>query len=105
METIPLVQNTVNGKFFYELQINNHKAFIEYHIFSDDLLLLISSGVTQNLPNHHQVRDALIERVLDRIRRTNFKVISYCPSINKFVNKNKQYRNMIISNQLLSEVS
>ncbi len=105
METIPLTQRTVNGRFFYELQINDQKAFIEYHIFNDNLILLISSGITPKLINHHQVSEALIERVLDRIRRLNSKAISYCPLINSFVNKKKQYKNMMISNQSLSRVS
>ncbi len=105
MKIIPLTSNMENGKLFYELQINGQKAFIEYHIFNNNLVLLMSSGVTRDLLNPKQVHEALIERVLDQLRRVNLKIITYCPIINEYISKNKQYKNMLVSNHIFSEVS
>ena len=82
MTTIPLIQNTENGKHFYELHVKDQKAFIEYSSFSNNVMLLMSSGFTKNLLNADEVSEALIERVLDRFRKMNYKIISYCPRIN-----------------------
>ncbi len=49
MIRISLIQNNKNGKYFYELQISNQKAFIQYHMFSYDLMLLISIGFTKKI--------------------------------------------------------
>lgn len=101
MNTIPLLSNSKNGRSFYELHISEQKAFIEYSIFNENLVLLISSGVTRNLINQNQVREALIERTLDRLKHMNFKIISYCPIINEFLNNRIQYKNMIAPNNFI----
>ncbi|MEW7291615.1 N-acetyltransferase [Aquimarina sp. 2304DJ70-9] len=91
MEIIPLILSNEGERSFFEFRINDQRAFIEFQMFNQRIMLLLSSGMTKHLLNAEEVLHALIERVLDHLRKSDCKVISYCPKINAFIKKNQRY--------------
>ena len=79
---IDLVINTEKKRF--ELQINNHTAFIEFALKNGDTIFLRDSQVPKELQGKG-VGSALVEKVLNYIKGNGYVLAPICPFVKKYL--------------------
>ena len=89
------VKVTANNRF--ELEVNNHIAFVEFDKIEPNILDLVHTEVPESLSGQG-VGSALVEGALNYCRENGLKVIPTCPFIKSYIDKNLQW-NDLIANQ------
>ncbi|MBR9921532.1 MAG: N-acetyltransferase [Bacteroidetes bacterium] len=88
---IPLIDNEAAKRF--EMQIENHLARIEY-ILAGNKIFLTHTEVDRALEGRG-LGSTIIQRTLDEVRRRNLKLVPLCPFVAAFLQKNRQYVDLL----------
>lgn len=95
-EDKPLIDNSALQRF--ELQIDNHIAFIEYKFKDDKLLLLIHTEVPPELEGKG-VASAIVQKTLQYAKDNNIKIIPHCSFVLSYLEKHPEWNDIIAPKQ------
>lgn len=93
---LPLVFKSDAGKNYFQFHLNGQLASLEYYMEGKEVMNLVRLEVSKYL-HPKDVSNALIERVLEYAYRADFKIVSLCPEVNKYIQKHARYHNLLVS--------
>lgn len=91
---LPLVFRRERGKNFFQFHINGELASLEYRMEGSDSIVLGNLEISKHL-NGPEVKNILIERVMEHVHRAEYKIIGVSPEIRVFLEKRPHYKNLV----------
>jgi predicted GNAT family acetyltransferase len=95
---LPLVFRRDQGKSFFQFHINGELASLEYTMEGSDSIVLGNLEISKYL-NGPEVKNALIERVMEYIQRAEYIIVRSSPEIRAFLKKRPCYQNLVVHAQ------
>jgi hypothetical protein len=87
-------QVKVTANHFFELQIGNHTAYIEFEKTEASILDLLHTQVPETLTGQG-VGSKVVEGALNYCKENGLKVIPTCSFVKKYIKNNPQWSDLI----------
>lgn len=78
----------------FELQIENHVAFVEFRLNNENILSLTHTEVPKALEGKG-VGSAIVEKVLNYMQEQNYLLAPLCPFIAKYVIRHPEWKSIL----------
>lgn len=91
LENIPLVKNEEKKRF--EIELNNHFAFIDYKETSQQIALIHTEAEPQLAGTGAAA--AVVEKTLIHIEESGKKLLPFCPYVFAFIKKNPEWKRIV----------
>lgn len=91
LESIELVKNETDKQF--ELTVEGHRAFIQFHEISDRISL-VHTEVPEELAGKG-VGTAIVEKTLNFIEKSGKVLMPYCPFVFAYIKRHPEWKHIV----------
>lgn len=91
-EAIELVKNQEKKRF--EMEVDNHIAFIEYLIDKDNIMYLTHTEVPRSLEGKG-VGGSIVSKALNYIKENGYALAPLCPFVASYLRKHPEWKTLL----------
>lgn len=89
---LELVKNEASKRF--EMEIDNHTAYIEYILTKDNVMFLTHTEVPTSLEGRG-IGGSIVKKVLDYIKENGHTLAPLCPFVASYVRKHPEWKTLL----------